>query len=64
MVDTNFAKVLKKIRLNHQLTQKQLAQKLSVNKNTIYFWEKGRCLPDLISLQKLTKVFGYDILNY
>lgn len=64
MVDTNFAKNLRKIRLSNQLTQKDLATKLEMNKNTIYFWEKGRCLPDLVSLRKLTKIFGNNILNY
>lgn len=64
MVDINFAKNLRKLRLNNQLTQKDLAEKLEINKNTIYFWEKGRCLPDLVSLRKLTKIFGNNILNY
>ena len=64
MVDINFAKNLRKIRLSNQLTQKDLAKKLEMNKNTIYFWEKGRCLPDLVSLRKLTKIFGNNILNY
>lgn len=64
MVDIDFAKNLRKIRLSNQLTQKDLAEKLEMNKNTIYFWEKGRCLPDLVSLRKLTKMFGNEILNY
>ena len=40
------------------LTQKQLAEAVSVNQRTISAWEKGICEPDFTLLAKLCEIFG------
>lgn len=64
MKRNNFGELLLKLRRTKEMTQTQLAQKIEVTKNTIYFWESGRCYPDIVSLQKLRQLFGDEIMNY
>lgn len=40
-------KNLKKLRLQHKLTQEQLALELNVSRQVIAKWEKGDSVPDL-----------------
>lgn len=42
-------------------TVAQLAERLSVTRATIYFWEKGRCLPNAGLLPELAEILGCTI---
>ena len=48
-----FAKRLKEIRVENELTQKQLAELLQTTDDSIYSWEKGRSQPSIETLRKI-----------
>jgi transcriptional regulator with XRE-family HTH domain len=48
-----FAKRLKEIRVENELTQKQLAEILQTTDDSIYSWEKGRSQPSVEMLRKI-----------
>ena len=49
------------LRNRNHLTQKELADKLSVTSQAISKWENGRGIPDIEMLQKLSEIFKVDI---
>ena len=57
----NFMKNLRKIRIQHNLTQKELANKLGVLERTISYWESGKRECDLDSLIRLSDLFNISI---
>lgn len=59
---SDFPNRLKKLRSDRKLTQKQLAEKLSVSQNAVYNWENGKREPNLDMMKKIAKVF--DIALY
>jgi transcriptional regulator with XRE-family HTH domain len=48
-----FAKRLKEIRVENELTQKQLAEILQTTDDSIYSWEKGGSQPPIETLRKI-----------
>jgi DNA-binding XRE family transcriptional regulator len=52
---------LKELRLEANLTQKQLAQLVGVSERTIIFWEVGSVFPSFEALQSLYQVLGPDV---
>lgn len=54
-------KRLKKLREEKGLTQKQLAEIISMSQQTIGHYEVGRARPDLDTLQRLAEIFGCSI---
>lgn len=48
-----FAKRLREIRVENELTQKQLAELLQTTDDSIYSWEKGRSQPSIETLRKI-----------
>ena len=48
---------IKQLRLDHSMTQQQLADKLVVTNKTISKWETGRNLPDIEMIGKIADVF-------
>ena len=57
----DFATVLKEIRKEKLLTQKELSEKLGFSKNAICEWEKGRCEPSITVLKKISSLFNLSI---
>lgn len=55
LTGAEFSETLKRIRNEKNLTQKQLADMINVSDRTISKWEKGRSVPDLITIQNLCK---------
>jgi transcriptional regulator with XRE-family HTH domain len=43
-----------------KLTQRELAERLGVNKDTIRFWEKSRAEPSLAKIPTIIEFLGYD----
>lgn len=52
---------IKKMRLEKDLTQQDVADQLFVTRQCISRWEQGITLPDISSIEKLTKVFNCSI---
>lgn len=61
MVENTIASQIKKYRNSRGWTQSQLADKLSVSKQTISNWETGIKVPRMGSLQKLASLFNVKI---
>ncbi|MCD7835413.1 MAG: helix-turn-helix domain-containing protein, partial [Lachnospiraceae bacterium] len=59
-----FGELLKLLRKQQGLNQKELADKLYVSASAVSKWENGKNLPDLIMLKKLTEILqiSYDNL--
>ena len=53
--------VIKKLRTEHNLAQKDLAEKLNVEAYTVSDWEQGRCEPSIDMLIKIADYFGVTI---
>lgn len=45
----------------HQMTQEELAQKLSVSRQTIHAMESGKYVPSTLLALKVAKVFGKSV---
>lgn len=58
---SSFESNLKRLRTRQGLKQEELAQKMSVTRQTVSGWETGRRQPDLETLKKLAKVLDVDI---
>lgn len=59
----NFSKVLKKIRLNHNLTQAELAKQLGISRSSVGMYESGEREPDFETLETIADFFNVD-MNY
>jgi DNA-binding XRE family transcriptional regulator len=57
----NFIWLLKELRTEAKLTQKQLAQLVGVTERTIIFWEMGSVLPSFEALQRLYEILGPNV---
>ena len=53
-----FSQRLKDLRLEAHLSQKELAQKMGVNQNTVSCWECGTRQPDYDTLVNIAKRFN------
>lgn len=57
----SFAKNLNRIRKSAGFTQDELARKISVTRQAISSWERGRSEPDLQTLTALAQVLNVDV---
>ncbi len=57
----NIQKVIKEIRKNHNLTQKQFAKKFFISEKTVSNYENGLRTPDIEFLVKLSKEFNISL---
>lgn len=44
-------------RVNAQMTQEDVAQRLQVSKQTIINWEKGRTIPGIPEIEMLARIY-------
>ena len=49
---------IKRLRINKELTQVQLAQACGVSQGTVAQWEKGLCFPKAEKIPTLSRVLG------
>jgi DNA-binding XRE family transcriptional regulator len=54
---------LKELREAKFMTVADLAKRMGVSAQTIYFWETGRHLPKLSHRKKLVELFGAEVLD-
>ena len=57
------SKSIKRLRLQNNMTQDQLAEKMYVTRQTISNWETEKAQPDLDTLTSLAEVFNTDIYD-
>lgn len=57
----NCGEFISDLRKEHNLTQKQLAEKLNVSDKAISRWETGKGYPDVSSLVALSEFFGVTV---
>ena len=55
-----FAEVLKKLRTEKGLSQRELAERLFVTRSTVARWENGSRLPDASMISRLSRCLGTD----
>lgn len=54
---SNFPNILKQLRIQASMTQKELAEKLHVSQNAVFNWENGKREPGLDMIEKISKLF-------
>lgn len=57
----NIGQKLKKARMDAQLTQEELSEKIKVSRQTISSWENGRSYPDIVSLIMLSDIYSISL---
>lgn len=60
MKTTNFGKIIKKIRKENSITQKEFANKYNVSPQTISNWESDKSLPDEKLISKISKDYNIN----
>ena len=61
MVLSDIGKLIRSERKKHNLTIKQLADKLDVTMRAIIYWERGAKLPSLATVDKLLELFNLKL---
>lgn len=57
MNNNYLGKIIKELRLEEGISQRELGNRLSVCNQTVSFWESGQREPDLDTLLKIAKYF-------
>lgn len=52
---------LKNARIQKEYTQEQVAEKLLVSRQTISSWENDKSLPDIISIIRMSELYGLSL---
>ena len=55
------SKNIKRLRIENNITQDELAERLSITRQAVSSWENDRTQPDVDMLEKLSEVFGVTI---
>ena len=66
MDNGKMGRFISELRKSHQLTQKELAEKLNVSDKAVSKWERGLSCPDISLLSPLSDIFGItttELLN-
>lgn len=61
MKQEKLSNIIKKIRENHNLTQKELADSLGVTFQAVSKWENDKNIPDIEILKIISEKYNYDI---
>ena len=57
----SFSNTLKKLRIEKELSQQALADKMYVTRSTVARWESGSRLPDAVMISRLSDILGADV---
>jgi len=55
--------VIRKLRLEKEMTQKQLADRMNISDKTVSKWERGVGLPDISFISQLSELLEVDLQN-
>ena len=58
MVKYKIGDIIKSLRIEHKMTQSQLATLLFTSQDTISLWERNKSYPDVKTVIKLTQIFN------
>lgn len=58
---TLFAEILKKLRTDKKISQRELAERIYVTRSTVARWESGSRLPDAVMIFRLSECLGTDV---
>jgi DNA-binding XRE family transcriptional regulator/desulfoferrodoxin (superoxide reductase-like protein) len=61
MQSNNVGNLIRSLRLEQKITQKQLADKMNISDKTVSKWERGLGLPDISLISELSKLLGVDL---
>ena len=61
MTNMLFAEMLRKLRSENGLSQRELAERMYVTRSAVVRWENGSRLPDAVMITRLSRVLGTDI---
>ena len=61
---TTLSKNLRELREKRGLTQKDLADRLSLSGMTVSKWENERSIPDIFTLLKLAEIFDCTLEDF
>ena len=61
MEQEKFGKIIKKIRKNNNLTQKEFADKYNVTYQAVSKWENGKNMPDTTLIKQISKDFDISL---
>lgn len=60
MQNNNIRNIIRTLRLEHNMTQKQLADKMNLSDKTVPKWERGLGLPDISLIAELSDLLDVD----
>ena len=60
----NLGKIIRKARMNNDLTQKKLSEIIGVHKMQIYAWEKNKYVPKAIHFLLLMKKLNLEVNDF
>ena len=60
-MNLRFAETLKRLRTTKGLSQRELAERMYVNRSTITRWESGIRLPDIVMITRLSQCLGVNV---
>lgn len=61
MGNNTFATRIKQLRIDNNLTQKDIADKIGITPTGISYWESGTAIPNYETLKKLADLFNVSI---
>ena len=61
VMETGFGEIIKSLRINNNLSQQQLADKLFVSRSSVANWESDRRVPDPVLIVRIAKFFNIDV---
>lgn len=59
-MNDHFAKTIKKLRKEKNLTQSQLGEQFNITKTGVSYWESGKTMPSIDMVNKLADFFGVN----
>ena len=54
----NIGQTIKELRKEKNLSQTELAALLFTSQDTVSLWERGKSLPDIMAIIRMTQIFG------
>ncbi len=63
MENSRVGSIIRTLRQELRMTQRELADKMNLSDKTISKWERGLGLPDISLIPELSKILGIDIMN-
>lgn len=60
----NFSKMLRYLRISSGFTQQAMASALNLERSSYVYYERGRSLPNLLTLAAIARIFQVPVENF